>query len=123
MKVGVIGSGEVGQTLANGFIKFGHEVMIGTNNKNKEAELKTATREKATVGSFEATAKFGELVVLAVKGSAAEAAVKSAGVGNLQGKTVIDATNPIADKAPSNGVLEFFTSPSKSLLEILQAIA
>jgi predicted dinucleotide-binding enzyme len=123
MKIGVIGSGVVGQSLALGFIKFHDEVMIGTNDKNKYAELKEKMGGKARVGSFEETAKFGELLVLAVKGSRAEEALRSAGVGNLKGKTVIDTNNPIAETAPINGVLSFFTSPNESLLERLQKTA
>lgn len=122
-KIGVIGSGVVGQTLANGFLKHGYEVTIGTNDAGKHDTLKSKTSGKARVGSFEETAKFGDLVVLAVKGAAAEAAVRSAGVTNLAGKTVIDTTNPIADAAPVNGVLQFFTSLDHSLMERLQTLA
>jgi hypothetical protein len=63
---------------------------------------------------------FGEITVLAVKGSAALAAVKAAGPQRLAGKTVIDAANPIADAEPVDGVLKFFTGPNESLLEQLQ---
>jgi predicted dinucleotide-binding enzyme len=119
MKIGVIGSGEVGQALAKGFIKHGYEVMIATNNKAKAAELKSKVGPKAAVGSFEDAAKFGELVVLAVKGSAAEAALKSV-AAQLKGKIVIDTGNPIADAPPVNGVLSFITGPNDSLLERLQ---
>jgi predicted dinucleotide-binding enzyme len=120
-KVGIIGSGVVGQTLANGFLAHGYHVMIGTNTPSKRAELQAKT--KATVGSFADTAAFGELLVLAVKGTAAEAAVAAAGIGHLTGKTVIDTTNPIADVPPVNGVLQYFTSPNESLMERLQALA
>ncbi len=122
-KIGVIGSGVVGQVLANGFIKHGYEVMIGTNSPSKHAELKEKTGGKAGVGSFEETAKFGDIIVLATKGLAAEDAVKSAGIGNLNGKTVLDATNPIAETPPVNGVLGFFTSLDDSLMERLQKLA
>ncbi|MDP2209919.1 MAG: NAD(P)-binding domain-containing protein [Bacteroidota bacterium] len=122
-KIGIIGSGIVGQTLANGFIKHGYEVMIGTNTASKHAELKEKTGGKARVGSFEASAKFGDIVVLAAKGTAAENTVKLAGITNLKGKTVIDATNPIADTPPVNGVLQYFTSMNDSLMERLQRIA
>ena len=61
--------------------------------------------------------------VLAVKGAAAEAALKAAGTANLEGKTVIDTTNPIADAPPVNGVLKYFTSPNESLMERLQTLA
>ena len=60
---------------------------------------------------------------LATKGTAAEAALKAAGIANLKGKTVIDTTNPIADAPPVNGVLQYFTSQNESLMERLQALA
>jgi 8-hydroxy-5-deazaflavin:NADPH oxidoreductase len=123
MKIGVIGSGDVGRTLASGFLKHGYEVMIGSNDKAKQAALKEKTGGKAKVGTFEETAKFGDLLVLAAKGSAAEAALKSAGLANLKGKTVLDATNPIADAPPKNGVLKFFTTLDESLMERLQKLA
>jgi len=122
-KVGIIGSGIAGQTLANGFVKHGYDVTIGTNTASKRDELRSKTGGKATVGSFEDAAKFGQIVVLATKGTAAEAAVEAAGIENLNGKTVIDTTNPIADAAPVNGVLQYFTSPNESLMERLQTLA
>jgi len=122
-KIGVVGSGIVGQTLANGFVRHGYAVMIGTNTPAKRDELNAKTNEKVSVGSFDETARFGEMVVLAVKGTAAEAALRAAGLANLVGKTVIDATNPIADAPPVNGVLQYFTSQNDSLMERLQALA
>src|SRR5262249_25105802 len=65
-------------------------------------------------------AKFADLVVLAVKGDAAADALRAAGAANLAGKPVIDATNPIADLPPANGVLRFFTNLDDSLMERLQ---
>jgi len=123
MKIGILGSGEVGQTLANGFIKYGYSVMIGTNDKSKAEGLKSKTGGQASVGSFEEVAKYGDILVLAVKGIAAESAVKSAGIAHLKGKTVIDATNPIEETPPVNGVLSFFTSLQDSLMERLQKLA
>jgi 8-hydroxy-5-deazaflavin:NADPH oxidoreductase len=121
--VGIIGSGIVGQTLANGFIKHGYDVTIGTNTSSKREELKSRTKGNAKIGSFEDAAKFGEIVVLATKGTGAEAALKTAGIANLDGKTVIDTTNPIADAPPVNGVLRYFTSLDESLMERLQTLA
>ncbi len=117
MKVGVLGSGVVGQVLANGFIAHGYEVMIGTRNKEKLSEK---VSKKAKIGSFSDAAAFGSIVVLAVKGTAANDVLDMAGADNLNGKTVIDSTNPIADAPPSNGVLKFFTSLDNSLMERLQ---
>jgi predicted dinucleotide-binding enzyme len=116
--IGIIGSGIVGQTLANGFLKHGYRVMLGTNTPAKRDELRAKTQ--AQVGSFQETAQFGTLLVLATKGAAAEAAITAAGAGNFAGKTVIDTTNPIADAPPVNGVLRFFTSLDDSLMERLQ---
>src|SRR5580658_7975245 len=94
MKIGVLGSGEVAQTLAAGFVKHGHDVAIGSRSPAKLADwVKTQTRVQA--GTFSDAARYGEVVVLAVKGSAAVEALRAAAAANLVGKTVIDACNPI----------------------------
>jgi len=120
MKIGILGSGDVAKTLGSGFLKHGYEVMLGTRTASKLADWQKQNA-KARVGSFADTAQFGELVVLAVKGTAAVDSLNAAGPRNLDGKTVIDATNPIAEAPPVNGVLKFFTGPDESLLERLQA--
>jgi len=119
MKVGILGSGDVAKRLGNGFLQHGHDVMLGTRDPAKLADW-TKQNPKGRVGSFAEAATFGELVVLAVKGSVAANALRAAGVANLAGKPVIDATNPIADEPPVNGVLKFFTTLDESLMERLQ---
>src|SRR5438105_5061400 len=119
MKVGVLGSGDVGKALAGGFIKHGHDVMMGTRTSSKLADW-AKQNPKGRVGNFAETAKFGEVVVLAVKGTVAIEALRQAGAANLSGKPVIDACNPIADAPPVNGVLKFFTNLDESLMERLQ---
>ena len=119
MRIGILGSGDVGKTLGSGFLKHGHAVMIGTRSPEKLAEW-VQKYPSGRVGSFEETAQFAELVVLAVKGMIAADALHSAGAANLQGKIVIDATNPIAEAPPDNGILKFFTSLDESLMERLQ---
>jgi predicted dinucleotide-binding enzyme len=119
MKIGVLGSGIVAQTLAAGFLKHGHETMVGTRERAKLADWNRAN-PKARLGSSSETAAFAEVIVLAVKGAAAPEALRAAGSANLSGKVVIDATNPIADALPVNGVLKFFTSLDESLMERLQ---
>ncbi|NLR62636.1 NAD(P)-binding domain-containing protein [Chitinophaga polysaccharea] len=123
MKVGIIGSGAVGQTLATAFLAEGHEVMLGTRNPDKE-EVKNwkSKNPKGQTGTFGATAQFGELLVLSVAGSAAESAVQQAGLSNFAGKVVIDTTNPIAAAPPENGVLKFFTEQNSSLMEKIQGL-
>lgn len=122
-KVAVLGSGVVGETLANGFLKFGYEVMRASREPAKLKAWLEKAGASAKTGSFKEAAKFGEIVVLAVKGTAAMEAVKLAGATELSGKLVLDTTNPIADAAPVNGVLQFFTGPSDSLMEQLQKTA
>lgn len=122
IRIGIIGSGSVGVTLANGFLKHGYDVMIGTNTNSKKDDLARKTGNRAQVGSFADTAAFGSVIVLAVKGTAAEEAVRSAGLQNFNGKTIIDTTNPIADAPPVNGVIRYFTGPNESLMERLQKL-
>lgn len=119
MKIGVLGSGIVSQTLGAGFLRHKHQVMAGTRDQTKLAEWATA-HPQAFLGNFKDAAQFGELVVLAVKGTAALEALRGAGADALNGKVVIDTTNPIADAPPVNGVLPFFTSHAESLMEQLQ---
>jgi hypothetical protein len=119
VNVGILGSGAVAQTLGAGFLKHGYGVMLGTREPGKLTGWRDG-HPGAQVGSFGAAAAFGELVVLAVKGSVALEALQLAGAGALAGKTVLDATNPIAEAPPVNGVLKFFTSLDESLMERLQ---
>lgn len=119
MRIGLLGSGSVGTTLAGGFLAHGHEVMVGSREPDKLREWARQNRGART-GTPEQTAQFAEVGVLAVKGTAAAAMVRLAGPANLAGKPMIDATNPIAGAPPVNGVLRFFTSLEDSLMEQLQ---
>jgi predicted dinucleotide-binding enzyme len=118
-KIGVLGSGMVGETLANGFLRHGYEVMRGSRDATKLGDWKQKSGDKASTGTFAEAAKFGELLVLAVKGGAAEAVIALCGAG-VNGKTVLDATNPIADAPPKDGLVRFFTTFDDSLMERLQ---
>jgi predicted dinucleotide-binding enzyme len=119
MRIGIIGSGDVAQSLAAGFLKHGHTVVVGTRHVEKLADWRTENPQGG-VGSFADAAASAEVVVLAVKGTAASDALRQAGGSNLDGKVVIDATNPIADAPPDHGVLKFFTTLDDSLMERLQ---
>jgi predicted dinucleotide-binding enzyme len=109
----------VAKALGTGFLKHGHEVLLGTRDPSKLAEW-NRSNPSGKVGSCPDAARFAELAVVAVKGTIAVDAVRAAGASNLAGKPVIDATNPIADAPPVNGVLRYFTGPNESLLEALQ---
>ncbi|MBC7553189.1 MAG: NAD(P)-binding domain-containing protein [Taibaiella sp.] len=119
-KIGIIGSGAVAKALGDGFLKHNYEVMLGSRYLSKITPWKESAGEKGHIGSPVDAAKFGEIVVIAVKGSVAVNVLEEAGPQNLQKKTVIDATNPIADSAPEDGVIKFFTNHDESLMERLQ---
>ena len=121
LKIGVLGSGVVGQLLAKAFLTEGHQVMLGSRNNRKDQMLQwKEDNQKGNIGTYSETAVFGELLVLATKGSVVEDVITEAGKENFTGKTVIDTTNPIADKPPINGVLKFFTDLDHSLMEKIQ---
>lgn len=118
-KFGVLGSGEVGQTLARGFKKHGHEARIGSRTPAKLAGFVAETGIQS--GNFADVSAWGEALVLAVAGQGAEEALRMAGAASLRGKTVIDTTNPTTDEPPEDGVLRVFTGPNTSLMERLQS--
>ena len=95
MRVGVLGSGDVGKVLAAGFISLGHEAKIGSREPEKLAEWVKTTGKGASSGTFEEAARFGDVLVLATHGAGTENAIRLAGAKNFAGKVVIDATNPL----------------------------
>jgi predicted dinucleotide-binding enzyme len=121
-KIGILGSGDVGQTLAKGFIDRGYPVMVGSRTGERAALVDTVLGMDVQTGRFAEVAEWADVVVLAVKGSAAEGLASECSA-QLAGKTVIDVTNPIADGEPEHGVLKYFTSLDESLAERIQAAA
>jgi len=123
MKVGIIGSGIVGRVLASAFLSEKYEVMLGTRDVSKDDVVKWKNENPGgQVGTFDETARYGEIIVLATGGSVTESAIRLAGEKNFSSKVIIDATNPIAAAPPENGVLKFFTSLEQSLMERLQQL-
>ena len=121
LKIGVLGSGDVGRVLASAFLKEGHPVMLGTRDPSKDQVIKWKNNNVgAETGTFEQTAAFGDIIVLAAAGSVSLSVIELAGKKNFDGKLVIDTTNPIAPEPPVKGVLKFFTSLDHSLLEMIQ---
>jgi predicted dinucleotide-binding enzyme len=120
-KVGILGSGDVGKTLAKGFLNYDYQVTICSDHVEKLVEFKREN-PKIETASFEQGAQWADIVVLSVKGTVAEMIVEKM-KRHLSGKIVIDTTNPIADAPPENGVLKFFTNLEESLLERLQRIS
>lgn len=97
MKIGILGTGDVGRALGRGFVALGHQVKIGARTANHEKALEWVGEmgARASQGTFADTAKFGEIVVFATLGVANPEVVKAVGAGAFSGKVVIDATNPL----------------------------
>ncbi|MEO8033466.1 MAG: NADPH-dependent F420 reductase [Acidobacteriota bacterium] len=95
VKVGVLGSGDVGKVLAGGFVRLGHEVMVGSRDRGKLSEWVAKTGDGASAGTFAEAAAFGDILILATLGVATAGAIEMAGPANFRGKVVIDATNPL----------------------------
>lgn len=117
-RVGVIGSGQVGQVLARGFRTHGYDVRIASRAPAKLSDFSAASGIPAAAPAD--VAAWADTIVLAVRGLAAEDALREAGAANLAGKIVIDTTNPLDDAPPDDGVIRFFTGPNESLMERLQ---
>jgi predicted dinucleotide-binding enzyme len=97
VKIGILGTGDVGRVLGNGFIALGHEVKMGSRDAQNERALAWASTSgiNASTGTFADAAQFGDVVVLALLWAGAENAIKLAGPENFAGKVVIDAINPL----------------------------
>ena len=97
MNVGILGSGQVGQALARGFLTLEHQVMLGSRDAENPKVLAWMKQSgaRASVGTFDRAATFGEIVVLATLGTAGESAIRLAGPENFAGKIVLDVTNPL----------------------------
>lgn len=120
MKVGILGSGEVGQALGRGFVSRGHDVKIGSRNPKSAALVawQKQAKGKASTGTVEETAKHGEIIVFATMGAAAEDVIRASGPKNFAGKIVIDVTNPLDfSKGPTPGL---FVGVTDSLGERVQ---
>jgi 8-hydroxy-5-deazaflavin:NADPH oxidoreductase len=97
MRVGVLGSGMVGQAIGSRLVELGHEVRMGSRQARSERAVEWAERtgQGASEGSFADAAEFGELVVNATAGGASVEALRAAGAGNLAGKVLVDVANPL----------------------------
>ena len=102
MKIGVLGTGAVGKAMGTGFIGLGHDVCMGSRQAGNPsaAEWVAGAGDKASAGTFADAATFADVAVLATAWSGTENALRIAGAGNLAGKVVIDATNPLVQGEP-----------------------
>jgi 8-hydroxy-5-deazaflavin:NADPH oxidoreductase len=97
MKIGILGTGEVGQALGRGFISRGHDVKMGSRDANNEKAKVWANKAgaKASVGTFTDAAKFGDVLAICTAWSGTKQALELAGPKNFEGKVVLDVTNPL----------------------------
>ena len=121
MKVGILGSGDVGKALAEGFIEIGATVMIGSRTPDKLHEWVETLGSQLSAGDMAEAAAFGEIIVLAVLGRAVEEVVQLSRLDTADGKVIIDATNPLDFSHGMPPVL--FTGGTDSLSERIQLLA
>jgi 8-hydroxy-5-deazaflavin:NADPH oxidoreductase len=100
MKIGILGSGDVGRRLGDGFIELGHIVKIGTRDPSKGEVVQWVSNHggeegKASAGTFTEAASFGEMIIIATSWDGTSNAIKIADPTNFAGKIVIDVTNPL----------------------------
>lgn len=97
MKIGILGTGDVGQALGIGFAKLGHDVKMGSRDPHQEKVKAWVNKAgaKASAGTFAEAAAYGELAVLCTIWTGTENAIRLAGPDHLAGKVVIDTTNPL----------------------------
>ena len=119
LRIGVLGSGPAGRTLARGFLGRGHPVMIGSRNPEKLQEWRVAEGRGAEAGTFAETAEFADLVVLSVIGTAAEDVIRLAGVDHFTGKIMLDASDPLDFSSGRPGL---FVGTTDSLGERIQRL-
>ncbi|HEU5121042.1 MAG TPA: NAD(P)-binding domain-containing protein [Candidatus Nitrosocosmicus sp.] len=124
MKIGILGSGEVGRRLGKGCIDLGHYVMIGTRNPEKK-EIQSwledsPNKNHAFVGTFAEASAFGDLIIIATLWSGTENAIDLAIPTNFKDKIVVDTTNPLDFSENSSPKLS--VGYNKSAGEIIQSI-
>lgn len=95
MRIGVLGTGEVGQALGGRLVGLGHDVMMGARSADNEKVLDFAAKTGGRAGSFRDAAAHGELVIHCARGNSAIEVLTAAGAGNLSGKVVIDVSLPL----------------------------
>jgi len=119
LKIGILGSGSAGRTLATGFLDHAHRVMIGSRTPDKLRDWLRHAGRAAQVGTFAEAAQFGELIVLSVNGRAAEDVIRLANLENFAGKIVLDASDPLDFSSGRPGL---FVGTTDSLGERVQRL-
>jgi 8-hydroxy-5-deazaflavin:NADPH oxidoreductase len=117
--IGILGSGPAGRTLAAGFLRRGHRVMVGSRTPGKLDEWPAQAGSNATTGTFSEAASFADVAILSALGKAAEDVIRLAGAANLAGKVLIDTSDP---PDFSSGRPDLFVGATDSLGERIQRL-
>lgn len=122
-KIGILGSGMVGQALCKGFLDLGYNVKIGSRTPEKLNDfINSLNNEKVSSGDFRETSSYGDIIFFCFKGTEIESAINSAGVENFSNKIVVDVTNPLLfteeGKAPLMSV-SYPNSNGKKIQDLL----
>lgn len=117
MRIGILGTGDVGVNLASKLAELGHQVKIGSRTAEKAVEIATRVGPNVAGGAFPDAASFGEVVFNCTHGAASLDVLKAAGAANLSGKTLVDVANPLNF---DDGGLTLFVSNTDSLAEQIQ---
>jgi predicted dinucleotide-binding enzyme len=118
-RIGVLGTGMVGQTLSRRLAEVGYDVMVGSRSRDSESLAAFYDDEPVATGDFADAAAFGDLIVNATKGANSLAALEQAGASNLAGKPVLDVSN---DLVPVEGapLPRSAATPENSLAKHIQ---
>ena len=95
MKIGVLGTGSVGQTLGAKLVALGHDVMMGARSPDNEKALSFVAKTGGKAGAFADAARHGELLIHCTRGDTAIEVLHQAGAENLAGKVLVDVSNPL----------------------------
>jgi hypothetical protein len=97
LKIAVLGTGSVGDTVGSKLIELGHSVMMGSRTANNEKALEFVAKNKvnASAGTFKDAAAFGEIIFNCTSGMGSLEALKQAGEENLNRKIIVDIANPL----------------------------
>lgn len=120
MRIGILGTGQVGRTLASRLAELGHDVLMGARDpaNPRAAEWAEAAGSRGSAGTFADAAAHGEVVINATAGAASLRALDQAGATNLAGRVLMDVSNPIAEV--TGGSLQLTTANTDSLAEQIQ---
>jgi predicted dinucleotide-binding enzyme len=107
MKIGILGTGMVGNALGTKLVQIGHEVTMGSRSAKSEAAQKwtSSLGERARTATFREAAMFGEVVISCTDGMHSMEALESVGADPIRNKILIDVSNPLQQNKDGSMIL------------------